>query len=331
MRFDAVYYEPDSLHYPLGKQLKEQYGDLPWFPIENHNRIEEMQQQPNSRFAQLKRHLVVGVRKTHKYVENFKISDYLVPYTSSGCTAMCLYCYLVCHYNKCAYLRLFVNREQMLDRLIAASQKAPRPMTYEIGSNSDLVLENQVTGNLTWTIPAFAEKGRGFLTFPTKFADVGPLLGLRHEGKTIFRMSVNPQPVISHIELGTAPLEQRVEALNQMRRAGYPCGILIAPVILTDGWEAPYGELIEYLADTLEPETKRGLTVEIILMTYSYVHRAINSEAFPQAPDLYDKERMTVRGRGKYGYRNEERKRAEAFLRAQLADKLSEATIVYVC
>lgn len=40
---------------------------------------------------------------------------------------------------------------------------------------------------------------------------------------------------------------------------------------------------------------------------------------------------MTVRGRGKYGYRNEERKRAEAFLRAQLADKLSEATIVYVC
>lgn len=95
-------------------------------------------------------------------------------------------------------------------------------MTYEIGSNSDLVLENQVTGNLTWTIPAFAEKGRGFLTFPTKFADVGPLLGLRHEGKTIFRMSVNPQPVISHIELGTAPLEQRVEALNQMRRAGYP-------------------------------------------------------------------------------------------------------------
>lgn len=48
MRFDAVYYEPDSLHYPLGKQLKEQYGDLPWFPIENHNRIEEMQQQPNS-------------------------------------------------------------------------------------------------------------------------------------------------------------------------------------------------------------------------------------------------------------------------------------------
>lgn len=76
MLFDAVYYEPDSLRYELGKQLREQYGDLPWFPIESHNRIEEMQQ-PNSQFAHMKRHLIVGVRKTHKYVENFKISDYL--------------------------------------------------------------------------------------------------------------------------------------------------------------------------------------------------------------------------------------------------------------
>ena len=32
MKFDAVYYEPDSLSYPLGEQLKEQFSDLPWIP-----------------------------------------------------------------------------------------------------------------------------------------------------------------------------------------------------------------------------------------------------------------------------------------------------------
>ena len=31
-------------------------------------------------------------------------------------------------------------------------------------------------------------------------------------------------------------------------------------------------------------------------MTYSYVHRAINREAFPKAAELYDKELMTGRG-----------------------------------
>ena len=118
MKFDAVYYEPAIFDYPLGRQLREEYRDLPWIPIESHNSIREMQEKPNDQFGHMKRNLIAGIRKTHKYVENHKVSDYLVPYTSSGCTAMCLYCYLVCNYNKCAYLRLFVNREQMLDRII---------------------------------------------------------------------------------------------------------------------------------------------------------------------------------------------------------------------
>ena len=101
MDFDAVYYEPASLSFELGKQLKEQFYDLPWIPIENHNSIEEMREKENSEFSKMKRNLIVGTRKTHKYVENHKVSDYLVPYTSSGCTAMCLYCYLVCNYKKC--------------------------------------------------------------------------------------------------------------------------------------------------------------------------------------------------------------------------------------
>lgn len=33
-------------------------------------------------------------------------------------------------------------------------------------------------------------------------------------------------------------------------------------------------------------------------MTYSYVQNAINTEAFPQADRLYEKELMTGRGRG---------------------------------
>ena len=84
--------------------------------ISNHNNIEEMRKKENSEFPKMKRNLIIGIRKTHKFVPNHKVSDYLVPYTSSGCTAMCMYCYLVCNYNKCAYLRIFVNREEILQK-----------------------------------------------------------------------------------------------------------------------------------------------------------------------------------------------------------------------
>lgn len=330
MKFDAIYFEPDSLSYELGKQLKEQFADLPWIPIDSHNSIKEMREKENAEFGKMKRNLIIGTRKTHKYVENQKVSDYLVPYTSSGCTAMCLYCYLVCNYNKCAYLRLFVNREQMLDRLIKKSVSSDKPLTFEIGSNSDLVLENTITGNLGYTIPRFAEEGFGSLTFPTKFHMVDSLLDLPHKGKVIFRMSVNPQPLINRIELGTSNLQERIEAVNKMCEAGYPCGLLIAPVMLVDGWKEMYTELLEQLRDGLSEKMKEEMFLEIIMMTYSYIHRAINGDAFPNAPDLYGKELMTGRGRGKYCYKPELRQEAEQFLRTEIKRILGDVKIVYV-
>ncbi|HML48342.1 MAG TPA: spore photoproduct lyase [Clostridia bacterium] len=328
--FDAVYYEPAALTYELGKQLRQQYADLPWREIQSHNRIPEFSAAQNRDFPKLKRHLIVGVRKTHKYVPNRKVSDWLVPYTSSGCQAMCLYCYLVCNYNKCAYLRLFVNREEMMDRLLKADASAAAPQTFEIGSNSDLVLENGVTGNLPWTIERFARQGRGNLTFPTKFEQVEPLLGLEHQGKVIFRMSVNPEEIIHRIELGTSPLRGRIQALNAVADAGYPVGLLLAPVILLPDWERLYGELIERLADSLSAKVRETGFIEIILMTYSYVQNAINAEAFPNALQPYDPALMTGRGRGKYCYRQPVREEAEAFLRGKLEHCLGGMNILYI-
>ena len=328
--FDAVYYEPSVLSYPLGQQLKEKYADLPWQEIESHNHIQQFRNAQNSEFPKLKRNLIIGTRKTHKYTENHKVSDFLVPYTSSGCSAMCLYCYLVCNYNKCSYLRIFVNREQMMEKLIRTANQSEKSLTFEIGSNSDLVLENTITGNLLYTIPRFAEEGEGKLTFPTKFHMVEPLLDLDHRGKVIFRMSVNPQPIIQKIELGTSGLRQRIKAVNQMCEAGYPCGLLIAPVILVDGWKEMYTGLLEELRDGLSDKMKSQMFLEIILMTYSYVHRAINSEAFPNAPDLYDREQMTGRGRGRYCYRAESREEAQLYLRQEIGRVLGNVPILYI-
>ena len=126
-----------------------------------------------------------------------------------------------------------------------------------------MVLENTITGNLLYTIPRFAEEGGGCITFPTKFHMVKPLLALEHQGKVIFRMSVNPQQVISRIELGTSSLNERIQAVNEMCEAGYPCGILIAPVILAEGWKELYRELLEELEAGLSGKMKKTMFLEI--------------------------------------------------------------------
>ena len=326
----AIYYEKNIEDYELGRVLLEKYKDKPKIIIENHNNIEEMRKKSNSEFADMKRNLIIGIRKTHKFTENHKTSDFLVPYTSSGCTAMCMYCYLVCNNNKCAYLRLFVNREQMLEKIIKVAQKSERELTFEIGSNSDLILENMITGNLIWTIENFANTQKGFLTLPTKFDMVDSILDLNHKGKIIIRMSVNPSEIINKVEFGTSRLNGRIEAINKLADAGYKIGILIAPVILVENWQKLYSSLIKELSVKLSDKVKKQAFFEIIFMTYSYVHTKINEEAFPTAINLYNKEIMTGRGNGKYAYKINTRKEAEIFLREKMKKYFPNNKIEYI-
>ena len=326
----ALYCERNIENYTLGKEILEKYKDVPIIEIDNHNNIEEMRKKQNSEFPYMKRNLIIGVRKTHKFVENHKTSDYLVPYTSSGCTAMCMYCYLVCNYNKCAYLRLFVNREEMLDKIIKTAQKSEKELTFEIGSNSDLILENTITNNLVWTIENFANTEKGKLTLPTKFNMVDDILTLKHNRKVIIRMSVNPEEIINKVEFGTSRLAQRVEAINKLVEADYPVGILIAPVILVENWKELYSNLIKYLYDNLSKKVKKEVFFEIIFMTYSYVHNAINREAFPNAINLFNKDIMTGRGKGKYMYKEYIRKEGEEFLRNEMNKYFKNNKIMYV-
>jgi len=325
-----ILYVENIKNYELGKMLLEKYKDIPKHVIENHNNIPEMRCKGNCEFTDIKRNLIIGIRKTHKFVPNHKTSDFLVPYTSSGCTAMCMYCYLVCNFNKCSYLRLFVNREEMLDKIIKTSFKSDKELTFEIGSNSDLILENTITQNLEWTIPKFAESSKGYLTFPTKFDMVEPILNLKHNEKVIARMSVNPKEIIKRVEFGTSNLEGRVKAINKLKNAGYKIGILIAPIILIDNWQEEYENLLIYLKENLSNEVQKDTFFELIFMTYSYVHKMINTEAFPNAIKIFDEEKMTGRGRGKYMYKEKIREEGKKFFEEKMKKYFPNNEIKYI-
>ena len=69
---------------------------------------------------------------------------------------------------------------------------------------------------------------------------------------------------------------------------------------------------------------------EIIFMTYSYVHTKINQEAFPNAINLYDKNKMTGRGIGKYWYKNDIREEGKKFFIDKMRNFFPNNTIEYI-
>ena len=55
----------------------------------------------------------------------------------------------------------------------------------------------------------------------------------------------------------------------------------------------------------------------------------INNEAFPNAIDLYNKELMTVRGKGKYTYNQFVRQEGEIFFRNLMSKYFTNNEIIY--
>lgn len=132
------------------------------------------------------------------------------------------------------------------------------------------------------------------------------------------------------MKFGTSPLKNRVEAINKLKKARYPVGILIAPVVLVENWKDKYEELVKYLQENLSDEVKKDVFFEIIFMTYSYVHNAINQEAFPDAINLYDKDLMMVRGRGRYMYKKEIREDGSKFFEEIMRKYFPDNEIKYI-
>ena len=218
----------------------------------------------------------------------------------------------------------------MLDKIKRVALKSDTELTFEIGSNSDLILENSITGNLIWTIENFANSPKGRLTLPTKFDMVDSILPINHNGKVTIRVSMNPEEIINKVEFGTSRLKGRIDAINKLAEAGYNIGILIAPVILVENWKELYTNLIQRLNAELSNKVKKQVFFEIIFMTYSYVHTKINEEAFPNAINLYNTEIMTGRGKGKYSYKQDVRKEAEVYLKKQMEKYFPDNSIEYI-
>lgn len=327
-----ILYEQAILEYPLGVELFNKYKDLgiEMLKIEKHHNVPFVKESPDEKFIEFKKYLVLGVRKSLTLSPNKLSADFIVPFTSSGCSAMCTYCYLVCNFFKGSYLRIFVNRDAIMDSVKKKAKKIGEVKVYEIGSTSDMVLENTITGNLRWAIEKFGEMENAICTFATKFSMVDELLDAKHNGHTRMRISVNPEEIISKIEIGTSSLDSRIEAANKMFMAGYNIGINIAPIILVDNWKVMYENMFVKLSNKLNSKLKEQLFIEMIFMTYGIANEKINSVAMPYVINVFNKNMMIPKGRGKYCYKKNIRDDAVIFFKEMINKYIKGATISYI-
>jgi spore photoproduct lyase len=262
---------------------------------------------------------------------------------AEGCPAHCAYCYLAGSLKGPPITRVYANLEEILAGLpphvgqgtvtSRSRDRAHEGTTFEASCYTDPLGIEALTGSLSAAIAWFGRWDAPVqLRFTSKFADVEPLLGLDHGGRTRMRASINP-PAFARFEGGTAPVAARLRALRRMADAGYPVGLTIAPIIAAAGWQEAYGALIDEAAARLAGAANLDLTVELITHRFTAGSKAVLEGWYPgSALDMTAANRSTKRtkfGTEKQVYDKETMAALRGFFHDRIARALPAARILY--
>ncbi|HEY8345441.1 MAG TPA: spore photoproduct lyase [Bacillota bacterium] len=331
-----IYFEPQALEYPLGKQLYEYYTkeNVPLIITPSHNRVTGIPgKTPQAGYREAKRTLVVGVKKKLTLDTCRPSADYEFSLGTS-CPGGCQYCYLATTLGRKPYIRVYVN----LDEILGAVEKyinknAPKITSFEAASASDPLAVEHITGSLQKTIAFFGRQQYGRLRVVSKFSAVDGLLMVEHNGHTKFRFSINTDYIIKSYEANTATLEERLNAAGKMASAGYPLGFIIAPLFLYEGWRKDYRELLRLLAKELGPAAKSRLTFELISHRFTARAKKIIMERFPRTTLEMDETKRKLKwgkyGYGKYMYPLEQLEKLKSYMIREITSTFPEAEIEY--
>ncbi|MFW5996276.1 MAG: spore photoproduct lyase [Halanaerobiaceae bacterium] len=326
----------NALDYPLGKRLQNIFSEKKDvdlhivaskgpFPLDYELPFQE-------KFHRAKDTLVVSVRKVKKFQTCKPSAHYQLPLVS-GCPGRCHYCYLSTNLGKNPYVKVYVNQEEILARAAKyMEERSPEKTVFEGAATSDPLPVEKWTGSLATAINFFACSQKGRFRFVTKFTAVDSLLDLEHKGKTEFRFSLNSKKVIKKYEPGTPGAEERITAAGKVHRAGYPTGFLIAPLIIYDGWQQEYNNLLAGLRTELDTP---GYKLSFELITHRFTKRAkdVIEKAYP-GTDLPMKEenrrfKYGQFGYGKYVYPPETMEKIKDHIETKIASFFPEAKIKY--
>ena len=330
-----VHFEEKALHYERGQRMLERFKELnvPVAVMGKGNRVSGLEgETPLEMLAASKRTLAVRVRNTKSFETCKPSAHYQLPLASS-CPGKCEYCYLYTNLGKKPYLRTYVNVEEILARAEEyIKERLPETTVFEGAATSDPIPMEPFSGALADTITFFGRQEYGRFRFVTKFTQVDELLKITHNQHTRFRFSVNSDRVIKAWEHGTPRLEERLQAAVKVAGADYPLGLIIAPVLLEDGWQEEYRTLFERIAEGLH--SYEEITLEIILHRFTTRAKSNIYELFPNSTLPMDEEERRFKygqfGYGKYVYPKEIYAEAEAFFLAKIKEYLPKAEVEYL-
>jgi spore photoproduct lyase len=337
-----VVFTPAALEEPWGQRIRARVSAL-GLPVEElrANRLTGLRgEDDRDTYKRAKSTLaVVTAPPSHLKLQPIPPSADWQFHLAEGCPAHCQYCYLAGSLSGPPVVRVFANLPTILNNLPGYAGTADAPQSFEASCYTDPLGIEHLTGSLAEAIRFFGESGHAGmrLRWVSKFDAVEPLLGIEHNGRTRCRISVNAAPVSRRFEGGVASLPARLDALRRLALpkaqggGGYPVGVVLAPIMPIDDWEAHYSALLDDIAAHLDFPC--DLTFELITHRFTPGSKEQLLSWYPKtALDLDEANRdkkFTKFGGAKYVYPRATMADLKAWFTREVGRRFPGAPVLY--
>ena len=343
---DRIFLEPAVADYPRGREILARFPDAERIEVPSHWNIPSLHGNEGSveEWVRIKcSTLVLGVKKGLAMRPNGRSAHFIAPSISNGCAMACAYCYVPRRKGFSNPISLFVNIEAVgaaIARHAAKQGPLPQPdqvddaaWVYDLGENGDLSVDAMLCDNVRDLVGLFRGLPNAKASFATKWVN-RDLLDYDPQGRTRIRFSLMPAKIATVVDVRTAPIPERIAAIDDFLAAGYEVHVNFSPVILYEGWEADWAELFSEIDDRLSDAAKAQLKCEIIMLTHNAGLHAVNLGWHPKAeallwrPDIQEAKRSEGGG-DNLRYRTGWKGKWLTRFRALLAERLPYCTVRY--
>lgn len=305
LRFKTILAHSNEIPSPLLRHMQLAHPDAELVEITMNTKSWKpvyglMSANPNERFRE-KRNKAALLHRNAKWRPdpNGNSTDFLPNIMmTQGCGFGCTYCYTERHYQN-NYPKLYGDvfnivhmMKDCMDNLGFWRSKMRKVahkdfechrdpkhgdfVTFDLGCDSDCVLDNQMTahagysGHIIDIMNQASLIPRCMTSFATKSAAVQPFIDYVHRPEHHrIRLSLMPEDHRKTLEINTASIEARLDAVNKLVDAGFEVHINLSPIVVTENFIPEYAELLKLIDRTLTIDAQHQLAYEIIFLTHS--------------------------------------------------------------
>lgn len=183
-----------------------------------------------------------------------------------NCIYECEYCYLQGYFNT-PDIVLFVNHEEILEKMQKITDETDGPLWFHAGEYSDSLALTHLTGELPLYFDFFKKNPKAMLELRTKSVNTKEIEKLSPLENVFVSFSLSPEKTSQEFDLKTPNAKLRLKAIKKLYELGFKIGIHLDPVIYNETLKEEYTELLEKLNESIPLKDISYLSIGVVRFT----------------------------------------------------------------